>query len=110
MTKESLAMLEAAAARVEQAIDVLEEAQEILVQDEEELFEFPVGIIFSAQTSLRVVSELVKDVRTQNNREQRKRKTGGAKPAAKAGVKPVAKTGAKKGAARKAGRAGARKR
>ena len=85
MTKESLAMLEAAAARVEQAIDVLEEAQEILAQDDDETFEFPVGIIFSAQTSLRVVSELVKDVRTQAKRER----------------------GAKKGAAQKTGRKGA---
>lgn len=85
MTKESLAMLEAAAARVEQAIDVLEEAQEILAQDDDETFEFPVGIIFSAQTSLRVVSELVKDVRAQARKER----------------------GAKKGAAKKAGRKGA---
>ena len=90
MTKESLAMLEAAAARVEQAIDVLEEAQEILAQDDDETFEFPVGIIFSAQTSLRVVSELVKDVRTQANRGRAKK--GGAKKAAvkKAGGKTTA--------------------
>jgi hypothetical protein len=95
MTKESLAMLEAAAARVEQAIDVLEEAQEILVQDDEDMFEFPVGIIFAAQTSLRVVSELAKDVRAQSDKERRGK--GGRK-------------GARKGAAKKAGRTASRKR
>ena len=103
MTKESQAMLEAAAARVEQAIDVLEEAQEILAQDEEDSFEFPVGIIFSAQTSLRVVSELVRDVRKQ------------AAPAKKqAGKKKTAKKGAKttgaKGGVKKTGAKGAKKR
>ena len=83
MTKESRVMLEAAAARVEQAIDVLEEAQEILAQDEDETFEFPVGIIFSAQTSLRVVSELVRDV----TKEEKKK----APKKAKKAVKKVAK-------------------
>lgn len=78
-------MLEAAAARVEQAIEVLEEAQEILAQDEDESFEFPVGIIFSAQTSLRVVSELVRDV-TEEKKAPKKGKKG-AKKAAKRGKK-----------------------
>jgi hypothetical protein len=92
MTKEAMAMLEAAAARVEQAIDVLEEAQEILAQDDlDETFEFPVGIIFSAQTSLRVVSELVKDVRAQAKRER------GA-------TKGTTKKSGRKGAARKGSR------
>ena len=77
-------MLEAAAARVEQAIEVLEEAQEILAQDEDESFEFPVGIIFSAQTSLRVVSELVRDV-TEEKKAPKKGKKG-AKKAAKRGT------------------------
>lgn len=96
MTKESLAMLEAAAARVEQAIDVLEEAQEILAQDDGETFEFPVGIIFSAQTSLRVVSELVKDVSGQAKREGRAKKRTAKKGTSK-------KTG-RKGTPRKAAR------
>jgi len=83
MTKESRAMLEAAAARVEQAIDVLEEAQEILAQTDDESFEFPVGIIFSAQTSLRVVSELVRDVTKEEKKAPKKAKK--AKKAEKAG-------------------------
>jgi len=86
MTKESRVMLEAAAARVEQAIDVLEEAQEILAQDEEETFEFPVGIIFSAQTSLRVVSELVRDV-TKDEKKAPKKAKKAARKAAKGGKK-----------------------
>ena len=98
MTKESLAMLEAAAARVEQAIDVLEEAQEILMEDDEEMFEFPVGIIFSAQTSLRVVSELVRDVKSDARKGQRKTKRGaGARKA------PAKKTVSKKKTGGKAG-------
>lgn len=92
MTKESRAMLEAAAARVEQAIDVLEEAQEILAQNDDESFEFPVGIIFSAQTSLRVVSELVRDV----TKEQPAKKASKKKPAKKAGKGDKAGKGGKK--------------
>lgn len=92
MTKESLAMLEAAAARVEQAIEVLEEAQEILAQDDDESFEFPVGIIFSAQTSLRVVSELVRDVtKEQGGKKASKKKS--SKKAAKAGQAKAGKPG-----------------
>jgi len=81
-------MLEAAAARVEQAVDVLEEAQEILAQADDENFEFPVGIIFSAQTSLRVVSELVRDVTKQDKKAPKKaKKAKKAGKGAKAGKK-----------------------
>ncbi|MBP1633491.1 MAG: hypothetical protein H6Q10_65 [Acidobacteria bacterium] len=88
MTKESLALLEAAAVRVEQAIDVLEEAQEILAENDEN-FEFPVGIIFSAQTSLRVVAEVVRDIRAQARKGQRKRAAGGKKGAARKAAEKV---------------------
>lgn len=60
MTKKELTILEGAMARVEDAVALLEDAQETLVHADPK-FEFPVGIIFSAQTSLRVVLELAKD-------------------------------------------------
>jgi hypothetical protein len=60
VTKKELTILEGAMARVEDAIALLEDAQETLVHADPK-FEFPVGIIFSAQTSLRVVVELAKD-------------------------------------------------
>ena len=87
MTKESRAMLEAAGARVEQAIDVLEEAQEILAQNDDETFEFPVGIIFSAQTSLRVVSELVRDVTKEEKKAPKKAKASKKKASKKKATK-----------------------
>jgi len=60
VTKKELKILEGAMARVDDAIALLEDAQETLVHADPK-FEFPVGIIFSAQTSLRVVVELAKD-------------------------------------------------
>jgi hypothetical protein len=57
--------------------------QEILAQTDDENFEFPVGIIFSAQTSLRVVSELVRDVTKEDKKAPKKAKK--AKKAEKAG-------------------------
>ena len=61
MTKKERTILENAMTRVEDAIALLEDAQETLVHADPK-FEFPVGIIFAAQTSLRVVVELAKDV------------------------------------------------
>ncbi len=61
MTKKEQKVLEGAMARVEDAVALLEDAQETLVHADPK-FEFPVGMIFSAQTSLRVVLELAKDV------------------------------------------------
>ena len=61
MTKKELQILKGAVTQVERAVALLESAQETLVGADPK-FEFPVGIIFSAQTSLRVVVELVKDV------------------------------------------------
>lgn len=66
MTKKELTILEGAMARVEDAIALLEDAQETLVHADPK-FEFPVGIIFSAQTSLRVVVELAKDARAETD-------------------------------------------
>jgi hypothetical protein len=86
VTKKELTILENAMARVEDAIALLEDAQETLVHADPK-FEFPVGIIFSAQTSLRVVLELAKDVEAD----------GGATP-----KKNVRGKGAKKRAAKKA--------
>jgi hypothetical protein len=60
VTKKEMTILQGAMARVEDAIALLEDAQETLVHADPK-FEFPVGIIFSAQTSLRVVVELAKD-------------------------------------------------
>lgn len=64
MTKKERTILEGAMARVEDAVALLEDAQETLVHADPK-FEFPVGIIFSAQTSLRVVLELAKDVQAE---------------------------------------------
>ena len=61
MTKKEQIVLQSAMARVEDAIALLDDAQETLVHADPK-FEFPVGIIFSAQTSLRVAVELAKDV------------------------------------------------
>jgi len=77
MTKKTLVALGAAGAQVQQAIDLLEKTQETLVEDS--TLDFPVGIIFSAQTSLRVVAELLNDVQEEH---APKKKT--AKKAAKA--------------------------
>ena len=70
MTKKELTILEGAMARVEDAIALLEDAQETLVHADPK-FEFPVGIIFSAQTSLRVVVELAKDASTGEEPEKK---------------------------------------
>ncbi len=79
MTKKELTILEGAMARVEDAIALLEDAQETLVHADPK-FEFPVGIIFSAQTSLRVVVELAKDASVD---EAPKKKSAGKKRSAK---------------------------
>ena len=81
MTKKELKILEGAVSKVEQAVDLLESAQETLVAADPK-FEFPVGIIFSAQTSLRVVVELVRDVSVEQKRGAASR---GGKKRAKAG-------------------------
>ena len=64
MTKKTLAAIGTAAGQVQQAIDLLEKTQETLVTDS--TLDFPVGIIFSAQTSLRVVAELLGDVQAEH--------------------------------------------
>ena len=83
MTKKELTVLEGAMARVEDAIALLEDAQETLVHADPK-FEFPVGIIFSAQTSLRVVVELAKDARTEAGSPRRKGARGKKRAARKA--------------------------
>lgn len=80
MNKKTLAVIGTAATQVQQAIDLLEKTQETLVEDAQ--LDFPVGIIFSAQTSLRVVAELLGDVQAEN----------APKKAAKKGAKKAAKT------------------
>lgn len=80
MTKKELTILEGAMARVEDAIALLEDAQETLVHADPK-FEFPVGIIFSAQTSLRVVVELAKDAKVDT--ASPKRKTAGSRKRAR---------------------------
>jgi hypothetical protein len=80
VTKKELTILETAMARVEDAIALLEDAQETLVHADPK-FEFPVGIIFAAQTSLRVVAELAKDVEADEGGTKKKR--AGAKKTAK---------------------------
>jgi hypothetical protein len=84
VTKKELSILQGAMARVEDAIALLEDAQETLVHADPK-FEFPVGIIFSAQTSLRVVQELAKDVEEGDGavKAQKKKATRGKKRAAK---------------------------
>jgi len=79
VTKKELTILEGAMARVEDAIALLEDAQETLVHADPK-FEFPVGIIFSAQTSLRVVVELAKDA---SSEEPAKKSGRGKKKAGK---------------------------
>ena len=81
MTKNELKILQGAMARVEDAIALLEDAQETLVHADPK-FEFPVGIIFSAQTSLRVVVELARDAGEE---------TAGAKKKAGRGKKRAAR-------------------
>lgn len=83
MTKKELTILEGAMARVEDAIALLEDAQETLVHADPK-FEFPVGIIFSAQTSLRVVVELAKDA---SEGEESGKKAGRGKKTKKTGKK-----------------------
>jgi hypothetical protein len=80
VTKKELTILEGAMARVEDAIALLEDAQETLVHADPK-FEFPAGIIFSAQTSLRVVVELAKDASA--GEESGKKSRGGKKKSAK---------------------------
>ena len=86
MTKKEQTILEGAMTRVEDAIALLEDAQETLVHADPK-FEFPVGIIFSAQTSLRVVVELAKDARhdgeSSPKRARAKKRPSGKKPAAR---------------------------
>lgn len=82
MTKKELTILENAMARVEDAIALLEDAQETLVHADPK-FEFPVGIIFSAQTSLRVVIELAKDVEGDGAPAQKVKKGARSKGAKK---------------------------
>jgi hypothetical protein len=83
VTKKELTILEGAMARVEDAIALLEDAQETLVHADPK-FEFPVGIIFSAQTSLRVVVELAKDA---SEGDDAAKKAGRGKKAKKAAKK-----------------------
>jgi hypothetical protein len=71
VTKKERTILEGAMARVEDAIALLEDAQETLVHADPK-FEFPVGIIFSAQTSLRVVVELARDAQTETGQPKKK--------------------------------------
>ena len=78
MTKKELQILEGAVSKVEQAVTLLESAQETLVGADPK-FEFPVGIIFSAQTSLRVVVELVKDVSAEEKKATARRGRARAK-------------------------------
>jgi hypothetical protein len=80
VTKKELTVLKGAMARVEDAIALLEDAQETLVHADPK-FEFPVGIIFSAQTSLRVVVELAKDASAQEpaKKSARGKKKGATK-------------------------------
>jgi hypothetical protein len=59
--------------RVDHAIDVLDEAQAIL-SGHLEVPEFWVGIIFSAQTSLRLVSEMVQDAEREAGRTARRKR------------------------------------
>lgn len=92
MTKKEATILETAMGRVEDAVALLEDAQETLVHADPK-FEFPVGIIFSAQTSLRVVLELAKDVQEG---------TKAAKKPAKKGTKATKKTGRKQTAKKRA--------
>jgi hypothetical protein len=88
VTKKEQTILEGAMARVEDAIALLEDAQETLVHADPK-FEFPVGIIFSAQTSLRVVVELAKDAQGDGEatpkRGRAKKSARGKKPAARKG-------------------------
>lgn len=86
MTKKELTILENAMARVEDAIALLEDAQETLVHADPK-FEFPVGIIFSAQTSLRVVLELAKDVEAEGAPAQKAKKGARGKSAKKRAAK-----------------------
>ncbi len=83
MTKKELTILEGAMARVEDAIALLEDAQETLVHADPK-FEFPVGIIFSAQTSLRVVVELAKDASAGDGAPKKKPARGKKRTAKKA--------------------------
>jgi hypothetical protein len=85
VTKNELKVLENAMAQVQDAISLLEEAQETLVHADPK-FEFPVGIIFAAQTSLRVVVELARDAK-EDATEKKPRKKAGKKAAKKAGKK-----------------------
>ncbi len=78
MTKKELSVLQGAMARVEDAIALLEDAQETLVHADPK-FEFPVGIIFSAQTSLRVVVELAKDAGADEDEPKKKKAARGKK-------------------------------
>ncbi len=82
MTKKELTILEGAMARVEDAIALLEDAQETLVHADPK-FEFPVGIIFSAQTSLRVVVELAKDASAGDGAPKKKAARGKKRTAKK---------------------------
>jgi hypothetical protein len=82
VTKSELKILGSAMARVEDAIALLEDAQETLVHADPK-FEFPVGIIFSAQTSLRVVVELARDAETEGAEGKKAAKKPAAKKAGK---------------------------
>jgi hypothetical protein len=67
---------QAAIERVDHAIDVLDEAQAVL-SEAGGTPEFWVGIIFSAQTTLRLVSEMSREIDRESARAARR------KPAAK---------------------------
>jgi hypothetical protein len=69
---------EVAMERIADAIESLDEAQALLA-GESEAAEFWIGIIFSAQTSLQLVSEMAKEFEKETVRAPRSRK-----PAAKA--------------------------
>lgn len=86
MTKKEHTILENAMSRVEDAIALLEDAQETLVHADPK-FEFPVGIIFAAQTSLRVVVELAKDVEAEGAGAEKTKKSTRGKGAKKRAAK-----------------------
>jgi hypothetical protein len=65
---------EVAMERIADAIESLDEAQALLA-GESEAAEFWIGIIFSAQTSLQLVSEMAKEFEEESARAPRRRKS-----------------------------------
>jgi hypothetical protein len=65
---------EVAMERIADAIESLDEAQALLA-GESDAAEFWIGIIFSAQTSLQLVSEMAREFEKETVRVPRRRKT-----------------------------------